>query len=53
MIAGCGHLHVMGSTLSAFGLAEAVEEALTIVKGKGGSVSFDPNLRKEILSAPA
>jgi len=52
MIAGCGHLHVMGSTLSAFGLAEAVEEALTIVKGKGGSVSFDPNLRKEILSAP-
>ena len=52
MIAGCGHLHVTGSTLSAFGIAEAVEEALIIIKGNKGSVSFDPNLRKEILSAP-
>jgi hypothetical protein len=33
-------------------MAEAVEEALTIVKGRGGSVSFDPNLRKELLSDP-
>jgi sugar/nucleoside kinase (ribokinase family) len=52
MIAGCGHLHVMGSSLSAPDMADAVEEALDLVKGKGGSVSFDPNLRKEMLSAP-
>jgi len=50
MISACGHLHVMGSALCAPGLAEAVEEALTIVKANGGSISFDPNLRKEILS---
>lgn len=52
MIAGCGHLHVMGSTLAVPRLAESVEEALAIVKGNGCSVSFDPNVRKEILSVP-
>jgi tagatose kinase len=46
------HLHVMGSSLSspefiAFNLAAA-----RAVKAKGGTVSFDPNLRKEILGAP-
>ncbi len=52
MISGCAHLHVMGSSLSAPGMAEAVDEALDLVKRNGGSVSFDPNLRKEMLSAP-
>jgi tagatose kinase len=52
MIAGCGHLHVMGSTLCAPGVAEAVEDALIMIKGMGGSVSFDPNIRKEMLSVP-
>jgi sugar/nucleoside kinase (ribokinase family) len=50
MLAGCSHLHVMGSSLSVSALAVAVEEAIAIVRGNGGSISFDPNLRKEILS---
>jgi tagatose kinase len=46
------HLHVMGSALSAPALAEMVREGLRRIRSRGGTVSFDPNLRKEILSAP-
>lgn len=47
-----GHLHVMGSSLSspaaiAFNIATA-----RAIKARGGTVSFDPNLRKEMLGAP-
>lgn len=52
MLESTDHLHVMGTSLSspeiiAFNLA-----AVRNVRGKGGTVSFDPNLRKEILHAP-
>lgn len=52
MIEGADHLHVMGSSLSspaiiAFNIASA-----QAVRARGGSVSFDPNLRQEILNAP-
>jgi len=49
MLAGCGHLHVMGSSLFSPALTEAVMAATTLVKQQGGMVSFDPNLRKEML----
>lgn len=46
------HLHVMGSSLSSAQFVEFNVEAAEIVKARGGTVSFDPNLRKEILDAP-
>lgn len=52
MLDGADHLHVMGSSLSspdfiAFNIAAAKS-----IKARGGTISFDPNLRKEILNAP-
>ena len=46
------HLHVMGSSLSSAEFVEANVEAAGAIRARGGTVSFDPNLRKEILSAP-
>ncbi|GGE08978.1 sugar kinase [Aureimonas endophytica] len=44
-----GHLHVMGTAFAIPGAWEMIEHALGVIKGRGGSVSFDPNLRKELL----
>ena len=52
LIASADHLHVMGSALSSPALAAMVLPALDRVRARGGTVSLDPNLRKEILSAP-
>lgn len=43
-----GHLHVMGSALSMPGASEIIEKALRIIKARGGTMSLDPNLRKEL-----
>lgn len=47
-----GHLHVMGTLLSRPGIWETVEKIATIVKARGGSISLDPNIRKELNSSP-
>lgn len=52
LIEGADHLHVMGSALSSPALAGMVRTALERIRARGGTVSFDPNLRKEILDAP-
>lgn len=52
LLDGCGHLHVMGSSLFSPPLVEAAEQAIRQVKARGGTVSFDPNVRKEMLAAP-
>ncbi|MDG4877089.1 sugar kinase [Mesorhizobium sp. WSM4935] len=46
---GAGHLHVMGSALSIAGLKEIVAYAAKAVRARGGSTSFDPNVRKELI----
>ena len=51
MIERAGHLHVMGSAFSIPGASEVIRTALTSIKQRGGSISFDPNVRKELLSA--
>ncbi len=43
------HLHVMGSSLSSTTFTELNLHAVQSIKRRGGSVSFDPNLRKEML----
>ena len=52
LIAGADHLHVMGSSLFSPALVSATDDAVAAVKAKGGTVSFDPNVRRELLDAP-
>ncbi|KQT47382.1 sugar kinase [Aureimonas sp. Leaf454] len=44
-----GHLHVMGTAFAIPGAFEMIEAALSAVVARGGSVSLDPNLRKELM----
>jgi tagatose kinase len=48
----CGHFHVMGSSLFSSHIIDEVKKATEIVKARGGTVSFDPNIRKEMLETP-
>ena len=50
LLARTDHLHVMGSSLFSDRLVGLTLEVLAEVKGRGGTVSFDPNLRKEMLA---
>lgn len=50
LLARAGHLHVMGSAFAIPHLWAMLEVALPMVRGRGGSVSLDPNLRKELLA---
>ncbi len=45
------HLHVMGSSLSSPEFVALNLRTAETIRGNGGTVSFDPNLRREILSA--
>jgi sugar/nucleoside kinase (ribokinase family) len=49
LIASADHLHVMGSALSIPAVKTITETAITRVKAGGGTISFDPNVRKEML----
>jgi sugar/nucleoside kinase (ribokinase family) len=46
------HLHVMGTALSSPNIVEVVLGAAEAIKDRGGTISFDPNLRPEILNLP-
>jgi tagatose kinase len=46
------HLHVMGTALSSPNIVEVVLHAAEAIKARGGTISFDPNLRPEILNLP-
>lgn len=46
------HFHVMGSSLSSQGFISLNVETARAVKERGGTVSFDPNIRKELLDRP-
>lgn len=43
-----GHLHVIGTLLSHEPMWHIIERAARIVRGNGGTLSLDPNLRKEL-----
>lgn len=45
----CTHFHVMGSSLFSDAIVAAMKKAVERVKDQGGTISFDPNIRKEIL----
>lgn len=46
------HLHVMGTALFSSRIVDVVLNAANVIKGRGGTISFDPNLRPEILNLP-
>jgi D-tagatose-bisphosphate aldolase class II non-catalytic subunit len=48
----CGHLHISGPSLFSASIIEMTTEAVQLVKSNGGSISFDPNIRKEVLGGP-
>jgi hypothetical protein len=52
ILAQTDHLHVMGTALFSPALLQANLTAIDLVRARGGTVSFDPNLRKEMLDAP-
>lgn len=52
LLGQCNHFHIMGSSLFSFRLIDAVRKAISIVKENGGTISFDPNIRKEMLNIP-
>jgi sugar/nucleoside kinase (ribokinase family) len=44
------HLHVTGSSLFSAAMAEVITHAVHLVKANGGTVSLDPNIRRELLT---
>jgi sugar/nucleoside kinase (ribokinase family) len=52
LIDTCTHMHVMGSALYAPSVVASILTAVERIKASGGTVSFDPNLRPEILESP-
>jgi tagatose kinase len=49
LLGAAGHLHVMGSGLPVPAIAGMVRSTLPALKARGGTVSFDPNIRREML----
>lgn len=50
VVARAGHLHVMGTLLGNSVIWPMVERAAHVIKARGGTVSLDPNMRKELQS---
>ena len=50
---GCRFFHVMGTSLSSEGMIAAVKWGIRRVKEGDGKVSFDPNIRPEVMSSDA
>lgn len=48
LIAKAGHLHVMGSALSMASACGVIDRAVDVIKARGGTLSVDPNIRKEL-----
>lgn len=51
-IAACDHLHVMGTSLFSEAIIDLTLDALKQVRARGGTISFDPNVRREMLDLP-
>lgn len=49
LIGRAGHVHVMGSAFAIPGIGAVLREAMASVRARGGTVSFDPNIRKELV----
>ncbi|MGP9796122.1 tagatose kinase [Halomonas sp. 86] len=52
LINSCDHVHIMGTALAIPEMASAARLAVQRIKERGGTLSFDPNLRTEMLTMP-
>ncbi len=52
VFAAATHLHVVGNSMFTPEIRAMTERAAREIKARGGTVSFDPNLRKEMLKQP-
>lgn len=52
LFAGCRWFHVMGSSLFSPQIAAAVRRGVELAQAEGARISFDPNIRKELLALP-
>jgi sugar/nucleoside kinase (ribokinase family) len=52
VFAAATHLHVVGNSMFTAEIRAMTEKAARAIKARGGTVSFDPNLRKEMLAQP-
>jgi tagatose kinase len=52
LVQGADHMHVMGSSLFSPEATEVALQGIAAIKERHGTVSFDPNIRREILSLP-
>ncbi|WP_192384981.1 tagatose kinase [Mesorhizobium silamurunense] len=50
LITRCGHIHVMGTVFASPAAWAITEHAIAVIKARGGTMSLDPNLRKELLT---
>lgn len=48
LVRRAGHIHVMGTALSMPSACSVIDRAVEIIKARGGTLSVDPNLRKEL-----
>jgi len=52
LIRNAGHLHITGTSLYSQSVIGMTLAALRAIKARGGTVSFDPNLRPEMFRSP-
>ncbi|MCW8307238.1 sugar kinase [Acidiphilium sp. PA] len=52
MLAQCAHFHIMGTSLFSFHIIDEMKKAIELAKANGAVISFDPNIRKEMLTIP-
>lgn len=53
LFAGCRCFHIMGSSLISNQMTETIRHGIHLAKAAGAEISFDPNVRRELLSNPA
>lgn len=49
LVSRAGHIHIMGTVLMLDSAWEIIKRAVDVIKSRGGSVSLDPNIRKELV----
>lgn len=52
LLSHCNHFHIMGSSLFSFRMIDSMRKAIQVIKKNNGTVSFDPNVRKEMMNIP-
>lgn len=52
LLAGADHMHVMGTALFSEDAIAVARRGIEAVKSRGGTVSFDPNIRAEMIEMP-